>query len=716
MRRDALGLFWQDEPPKPKTKIAKPKREPPTPTWLAPDYLPGLERARNTPIQVMTDEEMIRAAQNRERLVVDSEVYVNYFLIAFSSKQTGKVIYFEMEKGGQLDIPRLRWVLQNFTIVGFNSLSYDMTITAIALAARDTEIMKLASNMLIQDKRWSSEVLKHFGVKPIPPQSTDHIDIMEVAPLHASLKIYGGRLHAPTMQDLPFHHESVLSKDQMLITRWYCINDLVQTAMLDDALQEQLSLRETMSAEYGTDLRSKSDAQIAEAVISEEVFKLNGHRVRRPTIEPGTVYRYNVPPFLKFETPLMNWALGVVANTRFIVGENGKIAKPQELEDMRLTIAGGVYKMGIGGLHSSEKRAAHIADENTLLLDRDVTSYYPEVILGQGLYPKHLGPNFLRVYRRIVERRIAAKRTGDKVASDTLKIIVNGSYGKLGSKYSILYAPDLLIQVTLTGQLAILMLIERLELCGITVVSANTDGLVIKCPKAKQQEMEYVVQVWEQETGFETEETAYAALYSRDVNNYIAVKHDGGVKAKGAYARPGLHKNPTNEICIEAVEALLTKNIPIHETIRSCTDIRKFVSVRTVKGGAVKIWDRVLPDHTDKEDLLVKTGFIQVEGGLWRHPSWQDELAVAGLASAYEHALLMWPEGKHEYLGQAIRWYYAAGETGEIVYASNGNKVPKSDGAHPLMTLPAHLPNNIDYEWYETEAYKILQQIGYSEG
>src|SRR5690606_22606645 len=142
----------------------------------------------------------------------------------------------------------------------------------------------------------------------------------------------------------------------------------------------------------------------------------------------------------------------------------------------------------------------------------------------------------------------------------------------LGSKWSNLYAPDLLIQVTLTGQLALLLLIERLELAGIHVVSANTDGIVIKCPVELIHKMEEIIKWWENETRFEMERTEYAALYSRDVNNYIAIKTNGKTKTKGAYANPWnddsdrsmwLHKNPTNTICVEAVEALLTKQIPI---------------------------------------------------------------------------------------------------------------------------------------------------------
>jgi hypothetical protein len=328
--------------------------------------------------------------------------------------------------------------------------------------------------------------------------------------------------------------------------------------------------------------------------------------------------------------------------------------------------------MGIGGLHSTEKSTAHFSGPNTVLKDVDVTSYYPYIILNLGLYPYHLGPNFLVVYRGVVERRVEAKRRGDKVVADSLKIVVNGSFGKLGSMYSILYAPDLLIQVTITGQLSLLMLIERLELAGIPVVSANTDGMVIKCPKEREACMDEIIKRWETDTGFTTEEVLYKSLFSRDVNNYLAVKAqslwkegdalDDRVKTKGIFASPGLSKNPQNEICVLAIKELLIHGKPIESTIRECSDITKFLNVRTVKGGAVKLYD---PN----------------EPGL--------------------------------YLGKAIRWYYAKDMPGEIVYAKSGNRVPKSEGAKPIMDLPEVMPTDIDYEWYERETLKILKKMDY---
>lgn len=675
MRKDALGLFWRDEPVI-KIKKEKVKCTPPEPIWLRDDYLPGLGEAEVLAgVEELTDQELIWLAGKGEEMGFDIEVYRNYYLAGFKPRASGKVVFIESTPDGHLDTNKLEWILRNFTIVGFNSTGYDLPITSMALAGLSLYDMKEASNRIIQGQEPWRDVLKSYRVKCI---EIDHMDLIEVAPLRASLKIYGGRMHTKQMQDLPFHPDINLSLDQKIITRYYCIaKDLPSTMLLRETLDEQIQLRIDMGKIYGLDLRSRSDAQIAEHVISHEVQQLNGKRVTRPKIPPGTVYRYKVPKYLEYRSPLLQWARNVVADAKFIVADHGSIDMPPEIGELKLEINGSTYTMGIGGLHSTESKVSHVQDDQYEIYDFDVTSYYPKIILNQGLYPYHMGPAFLRVYNRIVQTRVAAKQRGDKVVANSLKIVVNGSYGKLGSKWSNLYAPDLLIQVTLTGQLSLLLLIERLEMAGIHVISANTDGIVVKPHRSQVELMKNIVAQWERDTQFEMEESRYLALFSRDVNNYIAVKKKfdktnkvwldipDGTKTKGAYANPWnsnddksmwLHKNPTNTICVEAVELLLTKGVPIVTTIRGCQDIRKFVSVRTVKGGAYK------------------------DGA---------------------------------FLGKSIRWYYGEGEKGTIVYAMKGSKVPRSDGARPLMDLPDQFPDDVDFAWYEKEANKILKEIGY---
>lgn len=673
-RSDVCGFFWDDTPPPKLPKKEKPKCVPPDPVWLSPDYLPGLEQALAARPSLFTDFELGQAAAAEERLVWDIECYPNYFLVAFKSIESGKIVYFEMGEGEALNISKLLWVLQSFVIVDFNGDKYDVPIVSIALAGRSPADLFLATYQIINGGRDARphHVLRRFKSKRV---KVNHIDLFELVALHPSLKLLAGRLHAKRMQDLPFVPGTMLSPDQIAITRWYCFNDLDNTELLYRELLPDITLREKMSVEYCIDLRSHSDAQIAEAVLSSEIAKLTGQtRLPRPTVAPGTMYRYQVPKFIQYKTELMNWVLSRVMTAWFQVGNNGSMLMPEEIKGLKIQIGDGVYRMGVGGLHSSEKRSAHIADAETVLLDRDVASYYPRIILNCLLAPVHLGAPFLKAYNRQVNDRLTAKRTGQTTIADSLKIVVNGSFGKLGSMYSVLYSPDLLIQVTITGQLALLMLIERIELLGIPVVSANTDGVIVKCPKVRQEELNTVIAQWETDTGFETEETRYTALFSRDVNNYFAVKQKrdratgnwiaeaDGCKVKGVYSERGssrnsiLAKNPTSQICSDAVEKMLTAGIPVHETIYACRDIRRFFSVRTVKGGAVK---------------------------------------------------------NGEYLGKAIRWYYAVGEEGHIVYAKSGNMVPRSIGAKPCMELPVEFPLDVNYEWYEVEANKILKQIGF---
>jgi hypothetical protein len=565
--------------------------------------------------------------------------------------------------------------MRNFRIVGFNSIGYDMPMIMAAMQGFDTdELKRLNDKIIVEHLPWW-KVYKECGIN-WPPLFVDHIDLMNVSPGSPqnnmqsgdwpSLKVYGGRLHSRRMQEIPVDYDEDLSDEGIAETRTYHVNDLDTTEDQYNDLKTQIQLRAIMSDEYGVDLRSKSDAQIAEAVIRVEVERMSGHEIDSPKIKPGK-FNYAAPKFIVYQTDVLKSLLETVTTAKFTVGYDGKVYEPDELKDKKVPIGQSTYTFGIGGLHSTEKRAAHVCDGTFTLRDRDVTSYYPITILNTGLVPPQLGIYFAKVYRSILERRIAAKRRGDKNTAETLKIVLNGAFGKLGQAYSILYAPNLLIQTTITGQLAILMLIERLELAGISVVSANTDGIVSKVPAGLEDRFYAICFDWECDTGYNTEETLYEALYSRDVNNYLAIYKDkeGKLKAKrkGAYGErgPGLpgaagqKHNPDAEICSLAAIEFVTKGIPVETTITDCDDIRKFVIVRRVKGGAEK---------------------------------------------------------NGEYIGKVVRWYQSSAETGPMVYASNGNRVPSSEGAKPCMLLPDEMPEDIDYDWYVREAYAILTEIG----
>lgn len=647
---------------------------------------------------------------SKRTFVFDAETYWNYFCVIFQEIGGKNAVHgWEMDDEGKIDTKSLRRFLRRHRVIGFNSINFDMVILAAAMNGADCERIKQVTNAIIEDglKPWDCE--KAFGFKIT--RDFDHIDLFEIPKGKQSLKILNGRMHGKRMQDLPYEPDDYLSQDEMDRVYDYCQNDLAATALLLKECGKQIDLRDKMSAEYGMDLRSKSDAQVAEAVIKSEVKAVLGYDVKKPQITPGTAYHYDVPSYLKFRHPELRAILDTIRKTKFRVSAKGSISMPDELAEAKIRIGKGVYSLGIGGLHSCEESVSHRAGNGYFIVDRDVESYYPRIIINQNLYPKQMGFAFQKVYQRIVDTRVRAKRESAaayaeiddlkskldqtnrdpdagpslieerieelkntaatfKVTADSLKITINGSFGKFGSKWSALYSPQLLIQTTLTGQLSLLLLIEWFEEEGIQIISANTDGIVIKCHEDDRDLYEEIIADWEAETAFKTEETAYDALYSRDVNNYIAVKKGGkGYKTKGTYAipEPGkvmLDKNPQNEIAVQAAIDFILTGKPIAETVGECDDIRRFVTVRKVGGGAID------------------------EDG--------------------------------NYLGKAVRWYYAKGVQGRFYYKNPTDKgtfkkVSRSEGARALMELPDAVPDDLDRMWYVNEARSILTDIGFYE-
>jgi DNA polymerase elongation subunit (family B) len=590
-------------------------------------------------------------------ITIDVEIYKNYFLLSALNSANGKVKHFEMYEGQPLNKPSLMKLMSDNTTLSFNGNSFDLPIIAAALSGWPVSKLKGLCDKIIQSNAPAWMICRDYKLKI--PDRWDHIDIIEVAPGMASLKVYGGRLHYATIQDLPIEPSALISPAERATLRDYCVNDLQTTYALYKSLEKQVDLRVSMSEQYGVDLRSKSDAQIAETVIKSELQKQTGKQYRKPELPDGVTFKYQDPHIVEFQTEQLQKMFKTVLNIRFGLGANGAVKMPPELAKSKIKIGQAEYTMGIGGLHSCEKAQTVIAGKDEHLIDVDVASYYPNIILQQALAPKSMGAPFLKVYQSIVDRRIRAKHSGDKVTANTLKIVVNGSFGKLGSKWSALYAPELMLQTTITGQLALLMLIEAFELAGLRVYSANTDGVVVKCKADQVDTMRNICFDWMLSTSYELEETHYKALASRDVNNYIAVTTEGELKRKGVFASGGLAKNPDCNICFTAVGELLANGIPLSETIVNCKDVTQFVTVRKVTGGA----------------------------------KWRDE-----------------------YLGKAVRFYYSKNVhlNVNIEYVKNGNKVPKSDGAKPLMTLPNTMPDDVDYKRYIAMAEELLRGVGYA--
>ena len=602
-------------------------------------------------------------------ITCDVECYPNYFLVTLYRVSDGTTVYFDMHNDtlntleGPYTLETLRSMLHRYTVVTYNGNYYDLPLIYMFISGCNNQTLKEYSDRIIQEKikPWEIErIYKDFSI--------DTIDLIDLCPLQSTLKIYGGRLHTKTMQDLPLPPDAQIPQEKINTIRKYCRNDTRITAELYNELSFNLQIREKLGAEIGADLRSKGDAKIAETLIIKKIY--SDRQTVRPQniVKPGTQYNYTAPKFIKFESALLQQIKYQFENLPYTVADNGHVNFEFEnkKKSYNFSFYGTKYTCGIGGLHSCEKSVCYKATDTMIIEDNDVTSYYPSTILNNRYFPESLGIEFYNVYKDIVVRRITAKHHGDKLTAAALKVPINACFGKFGSKYSALYAPDLMINVTVTGQLSLLMLIEMLELANIHVISANTDGIVTYYNKDLKQTKDSIIQRWSELTEYDMEITPYSILASRDVNNYVAVKVDGHCKGKGAYADLSeeyyhLRSNPDGAISYTAVRQFLIDNTPIEQTIKACKDIRQFVTIRTVNGGAV-----------------------------------------------YNGKLI----------GKSIRYYHASDSLESFFYSDNaspttaGHLVPCTLGTVPCMTLPDKLPDNIDYEYYIQSAYDALTELG----
>lgn len=573
---------------------------------------------------------------------LDTECYPNYFLIMLKDNE-GNTHFFELSRQSKLDINHIKELISNNLTVGFNSKLYDMPMIEAALRGYNNASLKNISDSIIKQGAYGTLCKYNLWMSP----EYDHIDIIQIPPgIKSSLKMYGARINTQFLQDLPYDPSVMLSYEQMRVVRDYCGNDIDITRDLYNQLQKPINLRIAISKKYNIDVRSRSDAQIAQDLILK--------KISRDTKVNNDIYDfyYKPPEYIKYKTEQLQNVLEQILAINFKGVKGDNILKSDIPSDIKINNS--CYNIGIGGIHSTESNRAIVIKDDEFLIDVDVVSFYPTMILNNNYYPKGFSKqDFLQLFRQIYLDRMEAKRQDNIDDAATFKIILNGTFGKFGDQFSKLYAPEALIHTTLTGQLTQLMLIERLEEYGFNVVSSNTDGITVHFKKADYDLFCKIIKAWESKTNLKTEEVRYKALYNQSVNSYIAIKEDNSFKCKGLFASGDLSRNPAIKVCKDAIFNYLLTGKKIEDTIYNTPlTPENFLTVRKV-----------------------------ASGGYW----------------------------KKKYLGKIVRWYWSMG--GEPIFTKEGDKVAGSDNAYPIMSLNKGL-SFVYYEKYINKTYELLKTIG----
>lgn len=583
---------------------------------------------------------------NKELMVVyDIEVLKTYFSIIMQNVEDESLIYkyecYYTKEGDELnEIPKLIKFLNRKVglMIGFNNHHYDYPMIKYILSLEQFIDYLSVKEILTMLYDKSQDVITNKSVyKTVPTECViTQIDIMELNNWNengkwTSLKKTEFVMDFDNVQDMPFDHSHILNnKEEAREILMYNLNDVKATHLLYKKLEEEgaFKLRDDLYRIYGEELISSGEPEMGERIfgklLSEDmgisVKELKKMRTHREVIDVG---KDVILPYIKFETPQFKKLLEVYKKQKLVrlkehfvdIGtDNPAYDLIKELSSESLKNKNGrikklnveyknhIYTYGSGGIHSKFEGVTYKANEEYVIWDLDVTSFYPMLAIKNGFRPGHLGEAFDRVYNGVFEQRLLFPKGTPE--NQILKIVLNSAYGKSSSPYSFLYDILMTAKICINGQLLLTMLIEQMILkCKAECIMANTDGATFYLKRKDLDKANKIAKEWEELTKLSLEKNEYKAQYYRDVNNYLWIGVDGKNKLKGCFEyfeKPKMadySRDFSMRIVAEACVKQITNGTPYYKTINDCNVIEKFfIGVKVQKG------DRLYTKEWSKEE------------------------------------------------------------------------------------------------------------------
>jgi hypothetical protein len=549
--------------------------------------------------------------------IFDIECFKNLFCLTAINAEDEKeehVFYVGLEKNDYSDIKE--FLNQEMILVGFNNFSYDDPMLRFLISYSGdkfpTDAYELSSKLIDENYREDKKImnLRYPRNEIYPWKSVDLMKILGFDKTGVSLKQTGINLKWYKIQDLPIDPSVSVKSNQLDMVLSYNKNDTLITKELYEEIAPIRKLREELGKIYPIDFSSASDSKIAN-LIFEHVYSTEMHvdiRALRAMRTPREKVLLGecVAKFVNFQSPELKEMLKRISSTWVYAYNDYRYRES-------IYFANCGFSLGVGGLHTEDAPGIFGTDEQYIIQDCDVASYYPNLIINNNFYPEHLGPNFIQVLKKITTERLGAKKNKDKVKADGLKITANASFGKLGSQFFWLYDPKQFLSTTISGQMGLLMLVEGMYMNGIEVISCNTDGVVCRIDRKLESKYYEIAHAWEKATNLELEFTEYKKYVRRDVNSYITEKADGDTKEKGVFLKEvDLKKSYHMPIVAKALHAYFINSVPVRETLENCKDIMEFcISQKSGKNYGIEL-------HAGKKiEYLQKTNrfFITTKGG-----------------------------------------------------------------------------------------------------
>jgi hypothetical protein len=523
------------------------------------------------------------------RVVYDIETYPNCFTACFSPLDSDGGYVFEISDRRDDSAALLRYLETLRLMVGFNNMGFDWPILQYLREmpnAKAPEIYEFAMRIIGCEDRFAF-IIWNPVIAQVDLYRIHHFDNRAKA---TSLKKLQFNMRSNLVQDLPFPVGTFLSFPEIDVLLKYNVHDVLETKTFWFKSQDKIKLREAIEPLW----MNASDTKLGRNYFIRELENAGVQTHTRPedggrkqpivTQYPdGVTLGKIIFPYLWFQDAQIQQALEVFKTVKVVdtIAPDGTLSRcanlptgadglPVVFKEYKFTLDGVEITMGLGGLHGSIERK--LVEGCGIILDLDVTSFYPSISIRNRVFPAHLGLKFCEVYQKLLERRLqTAKGTPENGA---IKLALNSVFGSAGSPYTCFYDLAFMLGITINGQFLILSLAEiLLRVPGVRLIQVNTDGITIVVPEDKADEVHELYMAWQAATQLPLEANRYSRLWIRDVNNYIAEYTNGKRKRKGCYqAERDWHQNHSMPVVRMAAEASMCDGIPIEQYLREHKD------------------------------------------------------------------------------------------------------------------------------------------------
>lgn len=527
--------------------------------------------------------------------VYDIEQLINFHCATFVDRDdTANIRQFVIYDSQRNDCHEYFIFLQTEVtgLIGFNNIDYDYPLIHLFI-----NIMKAyAGNIFVSpDPEKLNQILYEESQRLIteeyPAIREEQVLIpqLDIYRIHhfdnkakaTSLKAIEIAINFPNVQDLPFDHDHEVLFDEVDDILSYNLNDVNATHAFYLLTLDLIELRKKLSLKYGINLRNANDPKIGQEIFIRQIAAKKGWNYKY--LKDLRTYRHYIDlrdcilPYIYFQAKEFNSLLeelkSTVIETTYKAFEKSVIYK------------GFKYDYGTGGIHGCIESGIYESDEEYIIEDIDVKSYYPNLAIVNKFYPQHLGPDFVDVYEELFQARVKAQLENDKATNSGLKLALNGVYGKSNDKFSPLYDPKYTMQITLNGQLLLTKLAESIVngIPDVIMLQINTDGVTVKIRRKYKDDLLKICKEWEDYTKLTLEYAQYSKMVIRDVNNYLAVSVEGKVKPKGCFeiipmqnGAIAYNKDWSMRVVPKALHAYYINGTPVEEFIRKHDNIYDF--------------------------------------------------------------------------------------------------------------------------------------------